>query len=68
MAVNALGRDDATPEELLAAARDGDNKAIKPVSKIANEIAASFAIITALLDPGAIVFGWGRFGSRRDSV
>ena len=59
MAVSALERDDATAEELFAAARNGDNRAIESVKQIANVIAASFASIAALLDPGAIVFGGG---------
>ncbi len=59
MAVKALGRDDATAEGLFAAARHGDFRAIQSVDQIANVIAASFASIAALLDPGAIVFGGG---------
>jgi len=59
MAVSALGRDDATPEELFIAAREGDSRAAESVKRIADVIAASFSSIGALLDPGAIVFGGG---------
>ncbi|HNU94966.1 MAG TPA: ROK family transcriptional regulator [Bacillota bacterium] len=59
LAVSALGRDGATPEELFIAAREGDSRATESVRRIADVIAASFASIAALLDPEAIVFGGG---------
>ncbi len=59
MAQGVLGRPDAGPEDLFAAARAGNAEALDAVNVVANRLAIAFANIATLVDPRAIVVGGG---------
>ncbi|OPZ62015.1 MAG: N-acetylmannosamine kinase [Firmicutes bacterium ADurb.Bin506] len=63
MAAEALGVDDALPEDLFRAAGSGHRAAGQAVKAIADRIAAAFSCIAALIDPQAIVIGGGISGA-----